>query len=406
MRWSFFEAATCIIIGYIVGKVEQESANVAIRIHGRFAQYGCDPFGFNGFIKTRRALPFLSGRGQPMVIAQGANDHLKTEVCMGKAVYIHQTGGADVLKYEDHDPGPPTEGLVKVRHKAIGLNYIDIYHRSGLYPLPQMPAILGLEGAGVVESVGPGITEFRIADRVAYAGGPPGAYAQERLMPADRLVQLPDDIDFERAAAMMLKGMTARYLLHGCYPVKAGDTILIHAAAGGVGSIVCQWARLIGATVIGTVGSESKAAYAAERGCNYPVLYQREDFVDKVRQITSGHGVDVVYDSVGRSTFLKSLDCLRPLGMMVSFGQSSGPVEPFNVSILNAKGSLFLTRPSLMSYTAKRQDLLAHARDLFEVIRNGAVRVEINQRYELADAARAHADMMARRTTGASLLLP
>jgi NADPH2:quinone reductase len=378
-RWRFFEAATCIIIGHIIRKVEYENDKPTI------------PKDDGVKIKRRGS---KSNRPSCM------------EVHMGKAVYIHQTGSVDVLKWEDHEPGLPTEGLVKVRHEAIGLNYIDIYHRSGLYPLPRMPAILGLEGAGVVAAVGPGVTEFQIGDRVAYAGGPPGAYAQERLMPADRLVHLPDEIDSERAAAMMLKGMTTRYLLHGCYPVKAGDTILIHAAAGGVGSFVCQWAHQIGATVIGTVGSESKAAYAAERGCKYPILYQGEDFVDRVRQITAGEGVDVVYDSVGRATFMKSLDCLRPLGMMVSFGQSSGPVAPFDISILNAKGSLFLTRPSLMSYTAKRQDLLAHARDLFEVIRTGAVRVEINQRYELADAARAHADMMSRRTTGASLLLP
>lgn len=324
---------------------------------------------------------------------------------MGKAIFIHETGGADVLKWEDHDPGPPSQGLVRLRHEAVGLNYIDVYHRSGLYPLPRMPAILGLEGAGVVVAVGPGVSEFRTGDRVAYAGGAPGAYAHERLMPADRIVKLPDDIASEQAAAMMLKGMTARYLLHGCFAVQAGDTILIHAAAGGVGSMVCQWAHHLGATVIGTVGSEEKAAYAAGQGCDHPILYRQEDFAQRVKQITSGDGVDVVYDSVGQATFMKSLDCLRPLGTMVSFGQSSGPVGPFDIGILAARGSLFLTRPSLAAYTANRRDLQAHARDLFDVVGKGAVRVEINQRYALSDAALAHTDLMSRRTTGASVFV-
>jgi len=235
---------------------------------------------------------------------------------------------------------------------------------------------------------------------------PPWAYAQERVMPAHRLVPLPEDIDMERAAAIMLKGMTARYLLYGCHAVQPGDTILIHAAAGGVGSMVCQWARHLGATVIGTVGSEEKASYAAQRGCDHPILYGKEDFVAKVKSLTGGEGVDVVYDSVGQATFLRSLDCLKPLGTLVAFGQASGPIAPFDPSLLAAKGSLFLTRPSLMTYTARRSDLLAHAADLFAVIREGAVRVEINQRYPLAEAARAHQELESRRTTGQSVLLP
>jgi NADPH2:quinone reductase len=264
----------------------------------------------------------------------------------------------------------------------------------------------GMEGSGTVEAVGDGVTEVAEGDRVAYAGLPPGAYAQVRRIPADRLVKLPESITSRQAAAMMLQGMTARYLLRGCFDVKAGDTILIHAAAGGVGSIVCQWAKHLGATVIGTVGSEEKAANATENGCDYPIRYTKEDFVERVREITEGRGVDVVYDSVGQATFMKSLDCLRPLGTMVSFGQSSGPVAPLELGLLSAKGSLFLTRPTLMTYTAKREDLLTHARDLFEVVEKGVVRVEIRQTFPLSDAARAHRDLEGRRTTGSSILLP
>jgi len=325
---------------------------------------------------------------------------------MVKAVIMHKTGGPEVLQWETYDPGPPAPGQVRVRHEAIGLNYIDIYHRTGLYPLPQMPTVPGLEGAGIVQEVGANVADLRVGDRVAYAGGPPGAYAQERLVPADRLVKLPDDIDSEQAAAMMLKGMTARFLLHGCYPVKKGDTLLVHAAAGGVGSILCQWAHYLGATVIGTVGSEEKAAYAVERGCDFTILYRKEDFADRVKRITAGIGVDVVYDAVGQATFMQSLSCIRPMGTLVSFGQSSGVIPPFDISLLATNGSLFLTRPSLMTYIADRADLLAHAKDLFDVLLKGAVRVEINQRYALHDAARAHANLEARRTTGASLLLP
>ncbi len=325
---------------------------------------------------------------------------------MGKAIRIYETGGPEVMKWEDFDPGKPGAGEVRLRHEAVGLNFIDVYHRSGLYPLPALPAVPGMEGAGVVEEVGEGIDEFSAGDRVAYAGLPPGAYAESRLIPAHRLVKLPDSISTKQAAAMMLQGMTARYLLCGCYAVGKGDAILIHAAAGGVGQIVCQWAKHLGALVIGTVGSEEKAEVARAKGCEHPVLYQKEDFAERVREITDGRGVDVVYDSVGQATFMKSLDCIRPMGTMVSFGQSSGPVEPLNTGILAAKGSLFLTRPSLMTYTEKREDLLAHARDLFDVVEKGAVKVEINQTYPLSEAARAHEELEGRKTKGSSVLLP
>lgn len=325
---------------------------------------------------------------------------------MTKAIRIHENGGPEVLKWETHDPGAPAEGEVLVRHEAIGLNFIDVYHRTGLYPLPELPAIPGLEGAGVVEAVGDDVSEFKVGDRVAYAGVPPGAYAQIRCIPAHRLVRVPDNIPSDTAAAMMLKGMTARYLIRGCYPVKSGDTILIHAAAGGVGSIVSQWANDIGATVIGTVGSAAKAEIAQSHGCRHPILYNREDFAAKVSEITNGVGVDVVYDSVGQATFMKSLDCLKPFGMMVSFGQSSGSIPPFDLGILAAKGSLFLTRPSLMTYTLKREDLLAHAEDLFDVVGRGAVEIEIKQRYALSDAALAHSDLEGRKTTGSTILEP
>ena len=325
---------------------------------------------------------------------------------MSKAIVINQTGGPEVLRWVDYDPGQPGPGEVRLRHEAVGLNFIDVYHRTGLYPLPSLPAVPGMEGSGTVEAVGDGVTEVAAGDRVAYAGLPPGAYAQVRRIPADRLVKLPESITTRQAAAMMLQGMTARYLLRGCFDVKAGDTILIHAAAGGVGSIVCQWAKHLGAAVIGTVGSEEKAATATANGCDYPILYTKEEFVARVKEITEDRGVDVVYDSVGQATFMKSLDCLRPLGTMVSFGQSSGPVAPLELGLLSAKGSLFLTRPTLMTYTAKREDLLIHARDLFEVVEKGVVKVEIRQTYPLSDAARAHRDLEGRRTTGSSILLP
>lgn len=300
-------------------------------------------------------------------------------------------------------PGP---GEVLIKHEAIGLNFIDIYHRTGLYPLPSLPAIPGLEGAGIVEACGAGVTNFVAGDYVAYAGIPPGAYSEVRCIPAHRLVKLPEAISTKEAAAMMLQGMTARYLLKGCYNVVAGTTILIHAASGGVGSIMCQWAKHLGAVSIGTVGSAEKAALAKENGCTHTVLYQEEDFVSRVSEITNGRGVNVVYDSVGKTTFLKSLQCLRPMGVMVSFGQSSGPIGPFDLGLLTAHGSLFLTRPSLMNYTAKREDLVAHAKDLFDVLTSGAVKKRISKEYALKDAAQAHKDLEARKTTGSVILLP
>ena len=325
---------------------------------------------------------------------------------MSKVIRIYETGGPDVLRWEDYDPGQPATGQVLVQHEAVGLNFIDVYQRTGLYPLPSLPAVLGLEGAGIVEAVGEGVTEFAAGDRVAYAAIPPGAYAGKDLIPAHRLVKLPDAISTQQGAAMMLQGMTARYLLRGCYEVKAGDTILIHAAAGGVGLIVCQWAHHLGATVIGTVGSEAKAELARAYGCDHAILYNEADFAERTREITGGKGVDVVYDSVGQATFMKSLDCLRPMGMMASFGQSSGLVPAFDPGLLSAKGSLFLTRPTLMTYTAERDALLAHARDLFEVVQSGAVKIEIRQTYPLSEAARAHQDLEARKTTGSTILLP
>ena len=325
---------------------------------------------------------------------------------MNHAIRIHTTGGPEVLSWEPVGPGLPGPGDALVRHSAVGLNFIDVYHRTGLYPLATLPAVLGMEGAGVVEALGSDVTEVAVGDRVAYAGVPPGAYTEFRCMPAHRLVKLPDAIDFQQAAAMMLQGMTARYLLRGCYSVSAGDTVLIHAAAGGVGSIVVQWARHLGATVIGTVGSEEKAELAKANGCHHPILYSQEDWVGRIREITAGKGVDVVYDSVGQATFFKSLDCLRPMGMMVSFGQSSGAIQPVDLSVLAAKGSLFLTRPSLMTYTAAREDLLAHAADLFDVVTSGAVTIDVRQTYPLKDAAIAHTDLEARRTTGSTVLLP
>jgi NADPH2:quinone reductase len=325
---------------------------------------------------------------------------------MTKAIRIYETGGPEVMRWEDVDPGQPEPGEALVRHEAVGLNFIDVYHRTGLYPLPALPATPGMEGSGIVEAIGEGVTEVTVGDRVAYAGIPPGAYAEVRRIPAHRLVQLPEKISFQQGAAMMLQGMTARYLLRGCYDVKKGDTILIHAAAGGVGSIVCQWAKHLGATVIGTVGSPAKAELARAHGCDHTILYNDEDFTARTKEITGGNGVDVAYDSVGQATFMQSLDCLRPMGMMVSFGQASGSVPPLDLGELAARGSLFLTRPSLMAYTAAREDLLNHAGDLFEVVQSGAVKIEVNQTYPLAEAARAHRDLEARKTTGSTILIP
>jgi NADPH2:quinone reductase len=323
---------------------------------------------------------------------------------MVMAIRIHETGGPEVLRWEAVEVGRPGPGEARVRQTAVGLNFIDVYHRSGLYKLP-LPAVPGSEAAGVVEDVGPGVTEVKAGDRVAYAGAV-GAYSQVRVVQADRLVPVPEDIEEGMAAAMMLKGMTAHYLLRRTCPVQRGDVVLIHAAAGGVGLIACQWAKHLGATVIGTVSTEEKAVLARGHGCDHPIITSREDFVARVREITGGRGVRVVYDSVGRDTFDGSLDCLQPMGMMVSYGNSSGPVAPISPLVLSAKGSLFLTRPTLMTYTARREDLLATAAELFEVVHSGAVRVEIRQAYPLAEAARAHRDLEARRTTGSSVLLP
>ncbi len=325
---------------------------------------------------------------------------------MPKAIRIHEYGGPEVLRWEEVEVGDPGPGQLRVRHAAVGLNYIDVYHRTGLYPLPSLPWTLGMEGAGKVEAVGEGVTEFKVGDRVAYASPPVGAYAEVRLMPADRVVALPDAIDDQTAAAMMLQGMTAQYLLRRTYRVQPGDTILLHAAAGGVGLIASQWARHLGATVIGTVGSDEKAELARAHGCHHVIVYSRENFTQRVREITEGQGVAAVYDSVGQATFMNSLDCLRRLGMMVSFGNASGPVPPFDPGILAAKGSLFLTRPSLMAYTAERADLLASAADLFEVAASGTVKIEVHQTYPLAETAQAHRDLEARKTTGSTVLLP
>ncbi len=322
---------------------------------------------------------------------------------MTHAIRIHQTGGPEVLSWDDVGVGSPAPGQARIRHTAIGLNFIDTYHRTGLYPLP-LPAVLGSEGAGVVLEVGAGVTEVKVGGRVAYAG-PVGAYAEERLVAADRLVPLPDGIDDRVAAAALLKGMTAQYLLRRTHRVEAGETILLHSAAGGVGLIAAQWARNLGATVIGTVSTDAKAALAREAGCDHVVVTSRESFVERVREITGGAGVRVVYDAVGKDTFEGSLDCLAPLGLMVSFGNASGPVPPVSPLVLSQKGSLFLTRPTLMHYTARREDLLATAADLFSVIREGVVKVRIDATYPLREAAAAHAGLEARQTTGSTVLL-
>jgi NADPH2:quinone reductase len=325
---------------------------------------------------------------------------------MTGVVRVHAVGGPEVLRFEELEIGSPGPGQILLRQTAVGLNFIDVYFRSGLYPSPQLPFVPGLEAAGVVEAVGDGVRQPRIGQRVAYASPPMGAYAERRLMPAERVVVLPDGISDEQAAAMMLKGMTAQYLLRRTYRVQSGQTILFHAAAGGVGLIACQWGRHLGATVIGTVGSDAKAELARAHGCAHVIRYDREDVVARVREITGGKGVPVVYDSVGQATFERSLDCLAPLGMLVSFGQSSGKIPPVDLGILSQKGSLYITRPTLMTYTAERSDLLAAANELFEVVQSGAVRIEINQRFPLRDAAEAHRALEGRRTTGSTLLLP
>lgn len=321
---------------------------------------------------------------------------------MTHAIRIHQQGGPEVLKWEAVEVAAPSVGEVRLRQTAVGLNYIDVYQRTGFYPNPT-PFVLGLEAAGVVEAVGADVTQLKIGDRVAYATGPIGAYTEARTMPADRLVKVPDGITDHQAAAMMLQGMTVEYLLRRTYQVKRGDTILIHAAAGGVGLILCQWAKHLGATVIGTVSSDAKAALARSHGCDHPIIYTREDFHTRVMEITHGAKVPVVYDSVGRDTFNKSLDCLAPLGVLALFGQASGPVPPFDLGVLAQKGSLFVTRPTLFTYTAKRADLEASANTLFTVVQSGAVKIEVNQTYPLREAATAHRDLEARKTTGSTV---
>jgi NADPH:quinone reductase len=325
---------------------------------------------------------------------------------MTHAIRIHAPGGPEVMRWDQVDVGAPGPGEIRLRQTAVGLNFIDVYQRSGLYPLPALPAVLGMEAAGVVEAVGPGVADLRAGDRVAYASLPVGAYAEARLMPADRVIRLPDDVTDQQAAAMMLKGLTAHYLLRRTFHVTPGDAILIHAAAGGVGLIVCRWAKHLGATVIGTVGSDAKAELARAHGCDHPIVYTREDLPKRVRELTGGEGVAVVYDSVGKDTFVASLDCLRPLGMMVSFGNASGPVPAFEPAMLASRGSLFFTRPSLMTYTAKAEDYRAAAEELFSVVTTGIVPIEINQTYPLRDAAEAHRDLEARKTTGSTVLLP
>jgi NADPH2:quinone reductase len=325
---------------------------------------------------------------------------------MVAAVRVHKTGGPEVLTFEDIEVPAPGQGQVKIKQHACGVNFIDCYFRMGLYPSPVgMPFVAGNEGAGEVTAVGPGVTDLKVGDRVAYVV-PLGGYAAERLLPADRSVKIPDKITYEQAAGMMLKGMTAQYLLNRTFKVGKGMTVLMHAAAGGVGLILCQWAKHLGATVIGTVGSKDRAALAKANGCDHTILYRDEDFVAKVKEITGGKLCDVVYDGIGKTTFPASLDCIRPLGYFVSFGSASGQIEAFNINILQAKGSLFATRPTLNHYAAKREDLMASAADLFSVVGSGAVKSPVNQKYALKDARKAHEDLEGRGTTGSSILIP
>ena len=321
---------------------------------------------------------------------------------MPHAIRVHQTGGPEALKWEEVEVGEPGPGEVRIRQEAAGLNFIDVYHRTGLYAQP-MPFTPGVEGAGIVEAIGPDVSGVKPGDRVTYAG-PIGGYAEERLIPAERLVKLPGEISFEHAAAMMLQGMTAHMLLRSVHRVEPGETILVHAAAGGVGLIMCQWAKALGATVIGTVGSDEKAELVRAHGCDHPVVYTRQDFVAEVARITNGEKVPVVYDGVGRDTFMKSLDCLHRRGMMVSFGNASGPVDPFPATILAQKGSLFLTRPTLYDYIIKREELEQAAKDLFDVVISGKVKIEVKQRFALKDAAEAHRALEARKTSGSTIL--
>ena len=324
---------------------------------------------------------------------------------MPKAIRINRTGGPEVMEWVDVDVGAPGPGEARVRHAAVGINYIDVYFRTGLYPQP-LPGGLGMEGAGVVEAIGEGVTEVAVGDRVAYAGRPNGSYCEVRNMPSSILLRLPDAISFETGAAMMLQGMTVQYLLRQTAQLKAGDTVLFHAAAGGVGLIAAQWARALGVNMIGTVGSQAKAEMALANGCTHVINYNTENFVERVAEITNGKKVSVVYDSIGKDTFTGSLDCLRPLGLMVSFGNASGPVPPFTMNELASRGSLFLTRPALFAYASDRPKLEAMANDLFDVVSSGKVKIEIHQTYKLADVAQAHIDLEARKTTGSTILLP
>ena len=321
---------------------------------------------------------------------------------MVHAIRVHQAGGPEVLGWEDVELGEPGPGEVRIRQHAVGLNYIDVYHRTGLYP-QQTPFTPGVEGAGTVEALGPGVTALSVGDRVAYAG-PIGSYSEERLIDADRLVRLPDAISFDQAAAMMLQGMTVRMLLRAVHRVEAGETILVHAAAGGVGLIMCQWAKALGATVIGTVSTDEKAELARAHGCDHPIIYTRQDFVAEVGRITGGDKLPVVYDSVGKDTFLKSLECLHPRGLMVSYGNASGPPDPIAPGLLAQKGSLFLTRPTLFHYIAKREELEQSASELFGLVLDGKVKIEIGQRFALKDASEAHRALETRKTTGSTVL--
>ena len=324
---------------------------------------------------------------------------------MAQAIRVHEYGGPEVLKWETVEIGAPSQGQIKVKHHAVGVNYIDTYHRSGLYKQPALPFTLGMEGAGEVVAVGAGVADFKVGERIAYAQ-PIGSYSTERLMPADRAVKIPEGIDYKTAAAMMLQGMTVRYLLRKTYKVGPGTTLLWHAAAGGVGLIACQWAKHLGATVIGTAGSDEKCKLAKAAGATHVINYKTENFVERVKQITDGKMCDVVYDSIGKDTFPASLDCLKPLGLFVTFGNASGPVTGVDLGILAAKGSLYVTRPTLMTYTATRADFVETANDLFDVVQKGIVKISVNHTYPLKDAAQAHRDLEGRKTTGSIILQP
>ncbi|WP_419903179.1 quinone oxidoreductase family protein [Kiloniella sp.] len=325
---------------------------------------------------------------------------------MNKAVRFYEYGGADVLKYEDHDIGAPGEGQIRLKQTAVGLNFIDVYHRTGLYPQASLPSGIGLEAAGVIEEIGPGVTDLHIGDRVAYGTGPIGSYAEHRIIPADKVILIPERISDNHAASMMLQGMTTEYLIRRTYCVQPGDTVLFHAAAGGVGSIATQWLNSLGATVIGTVGSEEKAALAKSNGCHHTINYKTDDFVDQVKDITDGKGVNVVYDSVGKDTFMGSLDCLKVRGTMVTFGNASGPVPAIEPLILNGKGGLYLTRPSLAHYCGTHEDMVASATSLFNAVSSGSIKIEVKQSYALSEIQKAHQDLEARKTTGSTILIP